>query len=63
MREAVEAAMQAGELDPAPVEPLAQVLLGALTEAAVVVATSPRPRVARREVGETIDYLLDRILH
>jgi hypothetical protein len=63
MQEAVAAAMEAGQIDPAPIGPLAQVLLGALTEAAVVVATATRPRVARREVGETIDYLLDRILN
>jgi len=51
------AAMEAGEIDPQPVKPLAHVLMGALDEAAMLVARSPDP-AAREEVIAVLDRLL-----
>jgi AcrR family transcriptional regulator len=57
----------AGALDqvglrPADVDPLAHLLLGALNEAALLVATADDPVRARREVGATVALVLDRLL-
>ena len=49
-------------LDPATVDPLAHLLLGALNEAALLVATADDPARARDEVGATVTLLLDRLL-
>lgn len=49
-------------LDRAAVEPLAHLLLGALNEAALLVATATDPAAARAEVGATVTLLLDRLL-
>ena len=49
-------------LDPAAVDPLAHLLLGALNEAALLVATADDPAAARSEVGATVTLLLDRLL-
>lgn len=46
----------------ASVEPLAHVLLAALTEAALYVATSDRPKAARAEVQVTTDRIIDALL-
>jgi AcrR family transcriptional regulator len=59
---ALEAVMAAGQMTPAPVGPLAHMLLGALNEAAHLLATASRPRVARAEVGGTVGLLLDRLI-
>jgi len=59
---ALAEAQQAGLLGPQPVGPLAHLLLGALNEAALLVATAARPRAARKEVGATLVGLLDRLL-
>jgi len=44
------------------VEVLTHLLLGALNEAAFLVANAEHPRVTRREVGETVDDLLERFV-
>jgi AcrR family transcriptional regulator len=49
-------------LDAAAVDPLAHLLLGALNEAALLVATADDPARARSEVGATVTLLLDRLL-
>ncbi len=49
-------------LDPAAVDPLAHLLLGALNEAALLVATAEDPVRAREEVGRTVALVLDRLL-
>ena len=49
-------------LDPGAVEPLAHLLLGALNEAALLVATAEDPVRAREEVGVTVALVLDRLL-
>lgn len=54
----VGAAIEVGEIAEQPVRPLAHVLLGALDEAAMLVARSEDPEAARSEVGQTLDSLL-----
>jgi AcrR family transcriptional regulator len=45
----------------ASIETLATLLLGTLNEAAMLVATAPKPRVARAQVGAAVDMIIDRI--
>jgi AcrR family transcriptional regulator len=52
----VSAAVEAGELVPVAVEPLAHVMMGALDEAALLVARDP---AALDEVAATMELLLD----
>jgi AcrR family transcriptional regulator len=54
----LQAAIDAGEIEPQPVRPLAHVLLGALDEAAMLVARSENSERARNEVGGTLARLL-----
>lgn len=58
VREAVQQAIATGQIEPTPVEPLARVLLAAVTAAAQFVATAPDPAAAREEAGRTVDLLL-----
>jgi AcrR family transcriptional regulator len=55
---ALQNAVDAGAIPEQPVRPLAHVLLGALDEAALLVARADDADRARREVGETLDRLL-----
>ena len=55
----VEAAIGAGLISAQPVEALAHVLFGALTEAGMVVARADEPRTARSEMEAAMDRLLD----
>jgi AcrR family transcriptional regulator len=55
----VEAAIGAGLIAAQPVEALAHVLFGALTEAGMVVARADAPRTARAEMEAAMDRLLD----
>jgi AcrR family transcriptional regulator len=54
----LQAAIDVGQLEPAPVRPLAHVLMGAIDEAALYVATAEDPRAARVEVATVLDRLL-----
>ncbi len=56
---ALQAAMDAGAIAEQPVRPLAHMLLGALDEAAMLVALADDPAAAREEVGNTVGTLLD----
>jgi AcrR family transcriptional regulator len=56
---ALQAAMDDGYLVAQPAEPLAHVLLGALNQAALVIARSDDVAAARAELGRTIKRLLD----
>src|SRR6516165_3649411 len=47
-------AVRAGQLAPQPMRPLAHVLIGALDEAAMVIATADDPKRARREAAEVL---------
>jgi AcrR family transcriptional regulator len=51
-------AIEAGAIAEQPVRPLAHVLIGALDEAAMVVARAEDPERMRKEVGRTLDALL-----
>ena len=53
------AAIEAGAIAPQPVRPLAHVLMGALDEAAMLVARAEDAETTRTEVGRTLDTLLD----
>ncbi len=55
----LQAAMDADAITPQPVRPLAHVLMGALDEAAMLVARAEDPEATRAEVGRTLDSLLD----
>jgi AcrR family transcriptional regulator len=55
-------AVRAGQLAPQPMRPLAHILIGALDEAAMVIATADDPKRARRETGEVLHRLIDAML-
>jgi AcrR family transcriptional regulator len=55
---ALQAAVEAGQLAPQPVRGLAHILIGAVDEAALYVATSDDQVAARAEVGAVLDRLL-----
>ncbi|MGI8713070.1 MAG: TetR/AcrR family transcriptional regulator [Solirubrobacteraceae bacterium] len=58
----LSAAIDAGELRRQPVRPLAQILIGAVDEAAMVIATADdRPR-ARAEVGQVLQDIIAALL-
>jgi hypothetical protein len=59
---ALQAVVDSGQMSAVAVEPLAHLLLGALNEAAMLVANSKTPKAARAEIGNTLDVLLDRIV-
>jgi hypothetical protein len=52
-------AVRAGELVDQPVRPLAHVLIGALDEAAMVIATADDPDRTRRETRQVLHRLID----
>jgi AcrR family transcriptional regulator len=55
-------AVRASQLAPQPMRPLAHILIGALDEAAMVIATADNPKRARRETGEVLHRLIDAML-
>jgi Tetracyclin repressor-like, C-terminal domain len=55
---ALQGAVDAGRMAPQPVRALAHVLIGALDEAALYVATADDQAAARAEVGAVLDRLL-----
>jgi AcrR family transcriptional regulator len=56
---ALGAAMEAGQIARQPLRPLAHVLMGALDEAAMLVARADDTEAARAEVGATLASLLE----
>ena len=54
----LQTAIEAGAIAEQPVRPLAHVLMGALDEAAMLVARAEDPELMRAEVGRTLDALL-----
>jgi AcrR family transcriptional regulator len=56
---ALQAAIDAGAISPAPVKPLAHVLLGALDEAAMAVARADDPAAASDEMDVVLGRMLD----
>jgi len=59
VRAALQAAMDAKVIRPAPVDPLAQVVLAAIEEAARYVAQAPDRQAARDAAAQTLDRLVD----
>jgi len=59
LRPALAAVIETGLLQPQPVELLAQMLFGAMTEAALLVARAPDVPAARAEAGACLVALLD----
>jgi AcrR family transcriptional regulator len=57
----LQAAMDAGLLDPGPVKPLAHLIVGAIDEAALVVARADDDGETRAEVGEAVERFLDHL--
>ena len=55
-------AIRAGQLARQPVRALAHVLIGALDEAVMAIATADDPKRARRETGEVLHRLIDAML-
>jgi AcrR family transcriptional regulator len=58
-RSALEVAMDAGLMRKAPVDPLAHLVLGALTEGSMFIARAEDRNKARREVGESVRTMLE----
>jgi AcrR family transcriptional regulator len=56
---ALGAAMEAGAISRQPLRPLSHVMMGALDEAAMVVARAEDRQAARAEVGATLDGLIE----
>jgi AcrR family transcriptional regulator len=54
----VQAAIDAGQIEPQPARPLAHILIGALDEAAMLVARADDVKAARREVGNALERYL-----
>jgi len=59
LEDALTRAVDAGRLPPQPTRAAAHVLLGALDEAAMVVARADDPLTARAEMGQTVHRLLE----
>ncbi|ORV62778.1 TetR/AcrR family transcriptional regulator [Mycobacterium europaeum] len=56
-------AIRAGQLAKQPVRPLAHVLIGALDEAAMLIATADDPKRMRRETRQVLHRLIDGMLN
>jgi len=59
LRGALRRAMNAGVIERQPLNPLAQMLNGALTEACLLIADAEDPEPARAEVGAVVVRILD----
>jgi hypothetical protein len=55
---ALENLIEEGLIEPQPVEPLAHLMLGAFTEAGLMIARANDRAAARAEVGESIERLM-----
>jgi AcrR family transcriptional regulator len=55
-------AIRVGQLAKQPTRPLATVMIGALDEAAMAIATADDPKRARREIGQVLRRLIDGLL-
>lgn len=58
LRESLEMVVEAGLLPDQPVDPLANLLVGAINEAAMLIAHADDPASARQEAGQALDRLL-----
>ncbi len=58
VRGGLQSLMDAGLIEPQPIEPLAHMLLGAMAEAGLLIAQAEDAETARREVGDSLDRIL-----
>ena len=58
LRTWLQRAIDDGQIDPLPVDPLARLLAALIGEASLYIARAPQPDRARREAGATIDRIL-----
>ena len=58
----LNAAIEAGEITPQPVRPLATVMIGALDEAAMSIANAEDPEREKADVRTVVRSLLDGLL-
>jgi AcrR family transcriptional regulator len=58
VRAGLQLVMQAGLIEQQPLEPLAHMLLGAMAEGGLLIARAEDPVAARREVGDSLDRIL-----
>jgi AcrR family transcriptional regulator len=58
LRTWLQQAIDDGQIDPLPVDPLARLLAALIGEASLYIAQAPQPDRARREAGATIDRIL-----
>jgi len=59
IKASLENAMETGLIARQPIDPLAHLLVGALDEAAMYISRAADDRVARREMGESIERMLN----
>jgi AcrR family transcriptional regulator len=59
LTDALRDGIEDGELLPLSPQTLAAMLIGALDEAALLIASAPRPRRAREEAGEVVAAIID----
>ena len=59
VKASLEAAMESGLIARQPVDPLSHLIVGALDEAAMYIARAPDAGVARREMGASIERMLE----
>ena len=59
IRRALQALLDAGLIAPQPLEPLAHLILSAITEAAMYIARADDMAAARKEMGASLERLLD----
>jgi hypothetical protein len=57
VKAAIQASIDAGIIEPQPVDPLAHVILGAFNEAALLIAHAKDKKAARREVREVTNRM------
>jgi AcrR family transcriptional regulator len=54
----IEAAIEAGQIEPQPAEPLAHLLLGAIDEGALLIARADDGGETRRQIGDSLEKVL-----
>jgi AcrR family transcriptional regulator len=58
LRDWLREAMDAGQIDTLPIDPLARLLAALIGEASLYIARAPDPAAARQETGVTLDRML-----
>lgn len=60
-KDAIVAAVAAGEIDDCPIDQLTHVLLGAVMQAGLELGHAENPKAARTEYGAVVDLLIDKL--